>query len=130
MSTRRQSLILAAPKRRQMVLRARELRAGPTRGEAALWNELRGNKLEGIRFRRQHPIGRFVLDFFAPRIQLAIEIDGPMHQGREAYDARRQATLEAAGIQFLRFTADEVELELPRCLERIRDFVRAYLGFR
>jgi very-short-patch-repair endonuclease len=113
-----------------MVLRARELRAGATYGEAALWNALRGRQIEGIRFRRQHPLGTFVLDFFAPSIRLAIEIDGPMHRGREAYDARRQAALEAAGLWFLRFSADEIDSDLPRCLARIRDGIRSRLSSR
>jgi len=112
--------------RRQVTVAcARALRFNQTCGEGELWKELRNGQLEGVRFRRQHPVGRFVLDFFAPSHRLAIEIDGPTHNLDREHDAVRQQELEAAGIYFLRFKADEVDQNPKRCCQRIRETIRA-----
>ena len=112
------------------VSRARELRANATWAEALLWGKLRQKRLEGVRFRRQHPIGRFIVDFYAPSLKLVVEIDGPVHQQQQAYDQRRQAALEAQGVRFLRFGADEVEQETEACLEKISAWIVAQRGPR
>lgn len=67
---------------------AREQRREPTRGEEILWHALHDEKL-GAKFRRQHPMKDFVLDFYCAELRLAIELDGASHQGREAYDRWR-----------------------------------------
>ncbi|HLT46621.1 MAG TPA: endonuclease domain-containing protein [Rubricoccaceae bacterium] len=98
---------------RQKVLR-RDLRNHATRAEQALWRRLKGRALRGRKFRRQHGIGRYVVDFYCPSERLAVELDGAPHRDplRAAYDAQRQRDLEALGIRVLRFENREV-LERP-----------------
>jgi len=90
---------------------AREQRRAPTRAEEAMWRELRGAKL-GFRFRRQHPIDDFVLDFYCSDADLAIEIDGPTHAENRSYDEWRDSRLAARGIRTLRLSAELVTKDL------------------
>jgi len=77
------------------------MRAAPTWAEARLWELLRGRRLEGLKFRRQAPIGRFVADFVCYRHRLIIEADGPFHDGEA--DVARDAWLSSQGFRILRF---------------------------
>jgi very-short-patch-repair endonuclease len=90
--------------------RARTLRRDMSLPEVLLWQELRGGRLGGLRFRRQHPVGPYVLDFYCPGDKLAVEVDGAAHdfveQGRR--DERRDAWLAERGIRVLRFAATDV----------------------
>ena len=88
----------------------RRLRGLPTQAEAVVWKALRRRQLHDRRFRRQHSIGHFVVDFYCPAERLAIEIDGGVHAdpARSTYDTQRQRWLEAQGIRVLRFTNDAV----------------------
>ena len=100
---------------------ARDLRQHMTDAEQCLWQCLRGKQLDGFRFRKQHPIEGFVLDFYCPAVRLAIEIDGGQHNtspGR-ASDDKRTHWLNAHGIRVLRFWNHEVLQDLPGVLERI-----------
>ncbi|WP_253189327.1 endonuclease domain-containing protein [Brevundimonas sp. LM2] len=85
--------------------RARELRADASLPERLLWAKLNGRQLSGLKFRRQHPIEPYVLDFYCPEIKLAVEIDGDMHRDRAEQDKRRDAWLLDRGIQTLRLPA-------------------------
>ena len=91
---------------------ARRLRREMSLPEVKLWLLLRKQR-EGIRFRRQHPIGAFVLDFFCQEMMFAVEIDGGIHRDPEVAvrDLERQRTLEALHIQFFRWTAEAVETD-------------------
>ena len=97
----------------------RENRAKPTSTEAALWTELRNRRLNGYRFRRQHAIGRFVVDFYCSDARLVIEVDGPIHRSRRAEDRERDAELERRELRVIRFTNDEAMKEMPSVLGRI-----------
>ncbi len=88
--------------------RARRLRRDMTAPERPLWTMLRRNQ-RGPHSRRQHPVGPFILDFYCAEAKLCIEIDGPVHEGREDYDERRSAWLAREGIRVLRFTIAELE---------------------
>jgi very-short-patch-repair endonuclease len=101
---------------------ARGLRAGQTEAERLLWSCLRSRQLNDAKFRRQHPLGRYVLDFYCHAAGLAVELDGAHHYRDEqaAYDLERTAWLEGQGFKVLRFTNNEVLLGLDRVLERIR----------
>jgi very-short-patch-repair endonuclease len=88
--------------------RAIGLRVEPTIAEAKLWGYLRDRELDGIKFRRQHAIGRYVVDFCSPRSKLVIELDGSQHLGHEGQDARRTQFLESQGYQVVRFWNDQV----------------------
>ena len=98
---------------------ARSLRRHSTPAEAKLWEALRGRRLAGYKFRRQHPVGRFILDFYCPELKLAIEVDGEIHEYQPDYDKARTAQIEAWGDRVLRFSNDEVLYHLPAVLDRI-----------
>jgi len=90
--------------------RARHLRRGMSLPEIVLWQALRKLRLGGLRFRRQHPIGPYILDFYCPSARLAIEVDGFTHDTvAEAHrDARRQEWLAQRGVRVLRLRASDV----------------------
>ncbi len=89
--------------------------------ETILWEALRRQQIPGHRFRRQHPLGGFVVDFYCPRCRLAIEVDGSVHDGAAERDAERQQMIEGKYlVRFLRVTADEVDNALESVLDRIR----------
>lgn len=108
--------------------RARQLRRSQTRVEMVLWEQLRDRRLGGMKFRRQHPIGRFIVDFCCVEHRLVIEVDGLVHEEVEQtlYDQERTAVLEAAGYRLIRITNDQVTTDLPDVLQT----VRAALGNR
>ena len=106
--------------RRRMVEVAREFRKDPTPGEKILWNELRGKKLDGIKFRRQQPIGYFVVDFYSSVYRLVVKVDGPIHQYQREADAARQEILETLGLVVLRVETEIIEKNLTMALELIR----------
>jgi very-short-patch-repair endonuclease len=93
-----------------ILARARELRQPLTPAEQKLWRYLRRKQLYGIRFRRQHPVYRFILDFFCFEHRLVIEVDGPSHAKPEQqrYDAARTEWLTRRGYRVIRFTNEEV----------------------
>jgi len=86
------------------------LRSNMPKAEVILWSKLKGKGLMGYKFRRQYSIGSFVIDFYCPKLKLAIEVDGDSHfiEGAEDYDKERQAIIEAYGIKFFRFTNKEI----------------------
>ena len=102
---------------------ARMLRRQSTLAEILLWNELKGKKILGCDFHRQKPIHNYIVDFFCPRLRLAIEIDSASHVDRTDEDKRRQKELESLGIQFLRFEDIEVRKNLERVISAIRDWI-------
>ncbi|MGB5082256.1 MAG: endonuclease domain-containing protein [Burkholderiales bacterium] len=90
--------------------RRRELRRQLTIAEARLWNHLKGRALRGRKFRRQHSVGPYVLDFYCPAERLAVELDGAAHDHEAAQhrDAIRTLFLQGAGIRVVRFENREV----------------------
>lgn len=106
---------------RPVVERARNLRREQTPAEVRLWSALRNRQLAGLKFRRQHPYGQFIFDFFCVERRLAVEVDVGVHLNTEqaAYDAERSEYLEQHGIHVLRFTNDEIDQHLPAVLRKI-----------
>ncbi len=100
--------------------RARDLRRPLTPTEGKLWARLRARP-QGLKFRRQHPLGRFIVDFYCAQARLAIEVDGGLHaEPRHAeYDTARTAWLEQRGYRVLRFQARQVEKDLEAVVKRI-----------
>lgn len=98
-----------------------QMRANPTPAEDALWQALRNRQLANIKFRRQHSIGQFIVDFFSPDHKLIIEVDGAVHSnpGQAEYDAGRTHDLEALGYKIIRFTNSQVLNKLPSVLNEI-----------
>ena len=100
---------------------AREMRQTPTSAEDALWQRLRRKQVMDVKFRRQQPIDRFIVDFYSAKLRLVIEVDGSVHDepDQQDYDELRQAYLESMGLRVLRFRNEEVLRELDAVLERI-----------
>jgi very-short-patch-repair endonuclease len=111
---------------------AREQRRQPTPAEEQLWGCLKNRQLGGLKFRRQHPYERFVLDFFCVQHRMCVEVDGGVHldPDQARVDAERQAFLESEGIRVLRFTNHEIETSRDRVLMRIRDAAERAMGIR
>jgi very-short-patch-repair endonuclease len=101
---------------------ARELRKTETEAEKKLWSHLNKNQLLGLQFRRQHPISRFVADFYCPKLKLIIEVDGSIHDIPEyqAHDIGRSEVLSDFGITIIRFTNEQILLEIDSTLKQIR----------
>jgi very-short-patch-repair endonuclease len=100
----------------------RQFRKNPTNTEAWMWQCLRNYQL-GPKFRRQHPIGRYIADFYCNEYQLIIEIDGGIHLKKEhqLYDLSRQEDLEARSYRIMRFTTFEIEKNPQKVVTKIRD---------
>jgi len=92
--------------------RARQLRRDATVPERILWGVLRGHRLAGLKFRRQHPIGPYFVDFYCHEHQLVVELDGNSHIDRGEEDLRRQRFLQQQGCRVLRVENDDVLKEL------------------
>jgi len=104
---------------------ARALRRDMTDDERRLWFLLRGGRMEANKFRRQHAIGSFIVDFACVRHRLVVELDGGQHaEGRTVYDARRTAWLQAQGWRVMRFWNDSV-YGTP---DEVVDAIRKVLG--
>ena len=103
------------------IVNARTLRKGQTSVEVILWEVLRGNQFHGLHFRRQHPVGKYVLDFFCDDASLGIELDGSIHNQEEQKkkDVDRTLYMKEAGIQIMRFKNSEVENDLTKVLSTI-----------
>jgi very-short-patch-repair endonuclease len=99
--------------------RARHLRRNQTLAEARLWRALRMRQFRGVKFRRQHPVGGYVLDFACPELGLAVEVDGSQHAWQRQADETRTAILERHGYTVLRFWNNEVSGNLDGVLEAI-----------
>jgi very-short-patch-repair endonuclease len=106
--------------RKLTVTRARALRREMTKPEVILWLALRGGQT-GLRFRRQHPIGWYILDFYCREARLAVEVDGGTHfnDEQEAYDQRRDAWLARQGVRVLRLPAADVMADVTACCHLI-----------
>lgn len=105
--------------------KARQLRRDQTPPEGILWSKLRNRQLDGLKIRRQHPVGPYVLDFFCEEIRLGVEVDGQVHGTQRERDARRDNWLAKQGIRVLRFGAGEVTGNVDGVLEGIRRVARA-----
>ena len=100
-------------------LRGRRLRRNPTDAEHRLWWQLRAGQIAGVRFRRQEPIGPYVVDFCSLTYKLVVEIDGGQHAEREESDAQRTQFLQRLGYRVLRFWNHEVLQDTDAVVERI-----------
>ena len=105
---------------------AAKLRASMTETECILWNYLK-TKPQGYKFRRQHPIAGYVLDFYCHKLKLSIEIDGGYHLKPEQIekDIERTTYLKDIGISELRFTNDQVLNEFKGLIDHINSILRA-----
>ena len=102
---------------------AQLLRATMTSSESLLWDELKGNKLLGYKFRRQHPIGNYIVDFYAHKLKLVIEVDGKYHEKekQKKLDTNRTEFLEFNGLKVIRFKNKDVEKNLISVIQNIKE---------
>ncbi len=109
--------------------RARAMRRKMTPPEARLWVCLRGSRFRGLKFRRQHPVGPYILDFYCAAARLAVEVDGAVHTTEEqaAHDRRRTAWLAGQGVKVIRLRAEDVRTQLEGVLGFIGEAVRTRL---
>jgi very-short-patch-repair endonuclease len=110
---------------RSMTERRIELRTSATEAEALLWDRIKSKQFCGQKFRRQHGIGRFVVDFYHGQSRTVIELDGFVHNDIEVAenDRNRQEFLEELGYRFLRFRNEEVINNLESVLAKILNFI-------
>ncbi|RVC61360.1 endonuclease domain-containing protein [Mesorhizobium sp. M00.F.Ca.ET.038.03.1.1] len=97
---------------------ARSMRREPTEAEDRLWQELRGRRLDNIKFKRQVPMGRYVADFVCAEARLIVEIDGSQH-AESRHDQERDAVLKARGFRVLRFWNDDVIRDIDNVCQHI-----------
>jgi very-short-patch-repair endonuclease len=104
---------------------ARSLRRNPTEGEQRLWSRLRHQQLDGFRFRRQVPLGPYVVDPACLPARLIVEVDGGQHGWQGARAAMRTAWLEAAGCRVVRFWNNDVLANSDGVIQRMREILAA-----
>lgn len=108
---------------RRRIAFARKLRQSHTDAERALWAKLRNKQLEGVKFRRQQPVGGYIVDFVSFERKIIVEIDGGQHNEEEMSkrDEERTTWLRDRGYQVLRFWNNEVLVNTQGVLEKIRE---------
>ena len=106
--------------RQQILHNAKALRSNQTEAEQRLWYHLRAHRFMGLKFKRQKPVGRYIVDFVCLEQRLIIEIDGGQHAEQETYDQQRDAWLRRKGYTVLRFWNNEVMQQLEGVLEHVR----------
>ncbi|OWK73817.1 hypothetical protein CBW16_08365 [Flavobacteriaceae bacterium JJC] len=104
--------------------KARVLRSTATSSEKLLWDYLRNKRLGGLKFRRQHPVSLYIADFYCHELRLIIELDGDYHFSAEQQqkDIERTEILNSNGLHVVRFTNEEVQNDLNRVLQSIKNF--------
>ena len=102
-------------------INAKALRKKMTNAEKILWHKIRSKKLNGYKFRRQHPVQRFIADFYCHELKLIIEVDGAYHKQnhQKEYDKNREEILRFQGIEIIRFSNEEVFRDLQGVLQKI-----------
>ena len=107
-----------------LLAHARDQRSHQTDAEQLLWGILRANRFLGLKFRRQHPVGQYILDFYCDELKLAVELDGGQHADQQAYDATRSQYLNAQGIEVLRYWNNQMLGETEAVLESLYQAVQ------
>ena len=110
----------------ELFSKARALRRNTTESEKLLWEKIRGNQLSGFRFKRQHPIGYYIVDFYCHKARLVIELDGEYHNQADQmiYDILRTEELMDFGLTVLRFSNEEVKNRIENVLRSISDHLK------
>ena len=103
--------------------KAKELRKDMTESERILWNYLRRNQQNGMYFRRQHPYGIYILDYYCFEANLAVEVDGKIHLDQKEYDLERTKYLESSGLNVLRIKNEDIEDRIDWVIELINTFL-------
>ena len=107
------------------VTRARRLRRDQTEAERRLWSRLRGHQVDGVQFRRQQPLGPYIVDFVCLSHRVVVELDGSQHADQEAYDDERTKWLKEQGFRVMRFWNDIALRETDGVIAAIQDALSA-----
>lgn len=109
--------------------RAAELRKNMTEAEKILWSALRRKQIKGKRFRRQHPVNTFIVDFYCHEAKLIIEVDGGIHniEEQKEYDHGRSEELEQLGLKIIRFTNEQVLQNLNKVIKEIKENITIFI---
>lgn len=110
---------------KELLRRAREMRANPTPPEARLWYQLRAKRFEATKFRLQTVIAPYIVDFTSRATMLAIELDGETHAHQSEYDARRDRFLQSKGFHVLRFPNNDVMTNIDGVLHAIAEAIQS-----
>ena len=126
----RETVTVAAGVPKELLKHARRNRKNQTRAETLLWQSVRNRKFHRWKFRRQHPISGFVLDFYCAETRVAVELDGVHHtfEDQKRYDENRTAILAEYGIRVLRIPNSDVLDNKEKVLQRIADFTSSPLS--
>ena len=105
---------------------AKKLRDNSTEAEEKLWLAVKNNQIEGFKFRRQHPLSFYIADFYCHALKLVIEIDGGYHltEEQQLLDEERTKNIEFQGLKVIRFTNEEVLMQLPEVIGKIKEFIK------
>ncbi len=103
---------------------ARQMRKKLTLAEALFWQRLRKRQVLGHKFRRQHAIERFIVDFYCRDARLVVEVDGPIHQYTQEEEAIRQTFLESQELEVIRFSNQEIVQHISRIVERVTEALK------
>lgn len=116
--------------RPELKQRRRQLRQDQTYAEKVMWSQLRNRLFLGIKFKRQYSVDNYVIDFYAPELKLAIELDGTIHNEPEQieYDKIRQAQIEKLGIKFIRITNEELLSNPNKTFSKIENKAQNLIG--
>jgi len=112
------------PYNKTLTQKARENRKNPTPAEQIIWLEiLQGKKLNGLKFSRQKPLDKYIVDFYCSEILLAIEVDGDSHAEQKQYDQKRTKRLNDLGITVIRYTNEEVINNISGVYEDLKKII-------
>ena len=107
----------------KLKLIARKLRKNSTKAEIYLWNQLKTKRMMGYSFKRQKPIGEYIVDFYSPDLKLVIEIDGITHDYKMESDKARQKYLESLSLKLIRFKDSDVKHNLGAVISSLKELI-------
>lgn len=111
------------PANKELKQRARDLRSNSTLSEVLLWRLLKNKQMYGLDFNRQKIIGNYIVDFYCPKLNLVIEIDGSSHDNKYTYDAKRDEYLNSLGLFVLHIDDRDVKFSISKVLYMIEVFI-------
>lgn len=111
------------PYNKSLQSRARELRKNSTLSEVLLWNALKQKRALGFDFDRQKVIGNYIVDFYSPRLNLVLEIDGSSHDGKYEYDLKRHKYLESFGLTVVHINDKDVKYKMNDVLNMLETLI-------
>lgn len=114
--------VIMSQGQKEIQKRARDLRSNQTGAEGLLWMHLRNRQLNNLKFRRQHPIGNYIVDFYCAEVGVIVEIDGDTHLDRVEYDQNRTEWLERQRLRVIRFSNQDVYENPAEVLTLIAEF--------